>query len=71
MCGIAGVAGGGPRPATDRRGRMEEVSHMLSALAHRGPDGEGIEALDGVVLGHRRLAVIDLSERARQPMTID
>ncbi|MEQ9448662.1 MAG: asparagine synthetase B, partial [Rhodospirillaceae bacterium] len=40
-------------------------------LAHRGPDGKGefIETGDGVYLGHRRLRIIDLSDRAKQPMT--
>ncbi|MBP1152815.1 asparagine synthase (glutamine-hydrolyzing) [Methylocaldum sp. RMAD-M] len=43
---------------------------MNSALAHRGPDGEGIweDCNERLVLGHRRLAVIDLSERGKQPM---
>jgi asparagine synthase (glutamine-hydrolysing) len=68
MCGIAGLAEAGPSrlPVPPR----EAVSRMLATLAHRGPDGEGIEALDGAALGHRRLAIIDLSERARQPMPL-
>ena len=41
---------------------------MVCALARRGPDGEGIESWDEVVLGHRRLAIFDLSEAGRQPM---
>ena len=51
--------------------RMEAVlKDMTDLIAHRGPDGEGRLTLDEghVFLGHRRLAVIDLSEEARQPM---
>ncbi len=41
---------------------------MTDALARRGPDGEGIAAWPGVALGHRRLAIIDLSDAGHQPM---
>jgi asparagine synthase (glutamine-hydrolysing) len=41
---------------------------MVDALARRGPDGEGIEIWPRAVLGHRRLAVFDLSSAGRQPM---
>jgi len=41
---------------------------MVHALARRGPDSEGIECWPGVVLGHRRLAIFDLSDAGRQPM---
>ncbi|HSS61167.1 MAG TPA: asparagine synthase (glutamine-hydrolyzing) [Candidatus Limnocylindrales bacterium] len=61
MCGICGVAGGEPA-----RGR-ELVDRMCASLAHRGPDDEGIVALDGVTLGMRRLSIIDL-EGGHQPM---
>jgi len=61
MCGIAGVAGA--------PNGLEVVEAMLADLGHRGPDGAGV-FLDGeVALGHRRLAILDLSERGRQPMT--
>ena len=63
MCGIAGLAG-----ATDRDAGRRRVRQMLSRLARRGPDGEGLEVWDGAVLGHRRLAIFDLSDAGYQPM---
>jgi asparagine synthase (glutamine-hydrolysing) len=62
MCGIAGIVGG-----SDRR----TISEMTAALAHRGPDGEGIVAPDGepFAFGHRRLSIIDLSPAGAQPMS--
>ncbi|MCI4348536.1 MAG: asparagine synthetase B, partial [Thermoplasmata archaeon] len=63
MCGICGVL------ARDRPPREEELAAMNATLAHRGPDGTGVH-LDGLVgLGHRRLAIIDLSDAASEPMT--
>jgi asparagine synthase (glutamine-hydrolysing) len=62
MCGIAGLAG-----ATEREG-AGRVRQMLSTLARRGPDGEGLELWDGAILGHRRLAIFDLSDAGYQPM---
>jgi len=44
------------------------VEAMTASLAHRGPDGSGLLERRRAVLGHRRLAVIDLSDRAGQPM---
>ncbi len=41
---------------------------MTAALLHRGPDSNGIEVVDNCVLGNARLAILDLSERGRQPM---
>ncbi|WP_370153413.1 asparagine synthase (glutamine-hydrolyzing) [Ferrovibrio sp.] len=64
MCGIAGM--------TDLRGVGSDVMDALSgALDHmrlRGPDGAGLWHDDRCALGHRRLAIIDLSEGGRQPM---
>ena len=63
MCGIAGIfnVGGEPvSPAVLRR--------MTDAIAHRGPDGEGFFSDGFVALGHRRLAIIDLSPAGHQPM---
>ncbi|MFL6229577.1 MAG: asparagine synthase (glutamine-hydrolyzing) [Pyrinomonadaceae bacterium] len=63
MCGIAGIAG-----FTDARGATDAVRRMTCALARRGPDGEGAHGWRACVLGHRRLAIFDLSEAGRQPM---
>lgn len=61
MCGILGIVGNDPRS-------RERFRQALTLLAHRGPDGEGIWQDDDVLLGHRRLAIIDLSREADQPM---
>lgn len=61
MCGITGYVGDSE---TSRRDLLEAVR----TLTHRGPDGEGCWFADGVGLGHRRLAILDLSARGRQPM---
>lgn len=47
---------------------MGIVRLMTKSLALRGPDGEGLETWPACVLGHRRLAIFDLSEAGRQPM---
>ena len=63
MCGIAGIAtrhGSAPDKGLLRR--------MSDAVAHRGPDGEGVWMSAGVGLAHRRLSIIDLSTAASQPM---
>lgn len=58
MCGISGFN-------WKDEGR---VRTMVSALAHRGPDADGVFVEEGVSLGHNRLAIIDLSPEANQPM---
>jgi asparagine synthase (glutamine-hydrolysing) len=63
MCGIAGIIG-----KVDGASRRLAVQAMTDALARRGPDGEGIQAWQTATLGHRRLAIIDLSEAGHQPM---
>lgn len=62
MCGIAGAIG--------HRDAAQLVRAMSDALVHRGPDGAGVWVEDdgSVALGHRRLAIIDLTDRASQPM---
>ena len=65
MCGIAGVLG----PADEFARNL--TARMNNAMVHRGPDQDGLWQSDGttgVVLGHRRLAIIDLSDAGRQPM---
>lgn len=63
MCGIAGIVqldGSPVSPALLQR--------MTDAIAHRGPDGEGQWIEGNVGLGHRRLAILDLSAAGHQPM---
>jgi asparagine synthase (glutamine-hydrolysing) len=60
MCGIAGIVG-----TLDPQG--SDIAAMLQALAHRGPDGEGIFNDGLATLGHRRLSIIDLAG-GRQPL---
>jgi asparagine synthase (glutamine-hydrolysing) len=62
MCGICGIARFGAPPET------EAVEAMAAELDHRGPDGRGSFAADGIALGFRRLAIIDLSEAGAQPL---
>lgn len=75
MCGLVAIVERGARPDT------EAVRRALAAMAHRGPDAEGVlaetfaarngaVAATSVVLGHRRLSIIDVSERSNQPLTI-
>jgi asparagine synthase (glutamine-hydrolysing) len=65
MCGLAGIVDLGA-PVEPR-----DALAMADVLAHRGPDDSGAFAEPGVALAHRRLAIIDLSRDARQPMTDD
>jgi asparagine synthase (glutamine-hydrolysing) len=65
MCGISGFLS----PEWPGRGRAI-IDNMTIFLRHRGPDAGGVftDAEAGVALGHRRLAILDLSERGAQPM---
>ena len=63
MCGITGVLNFDGSPVDQRI-----LKRMTDAIAHRGPDGEGWYRDKGVGLGHRRLAIIDLSSAGKQPM---
>lgn len=57
MCGICGVYGS----------HLNAVEAMSAAMSHRGPDAKGIWQGDDVILGHRRLAIIDTAAQSNQP----
>ena len=63
MCGISGHLSWAAPPDGDL------VARMTRCVSHRGPDGEGLHTVGPVALGHRRLAIIDLSTAATQPMS--
>jgi len=63
MCGIAGVY-----RSVERTDDRDLVLAMLHDMEKRGPDGEGLFVEGPVTLGHRRLAILDLSNNAAQPM---
>lgn len=69
MCGIAGFVS-----ASAMYGEMEEslglIRRMVAKLSHRGPDGSGawVDKVTGTVLGHSRLAILDLTNAGKQPM---
>ncbi len=68
MCGIAGFTVPRGLPAADREARFgESLRRMAASLRHRGPDAQRGVLLDGVALGHSRLAIVDL-EGGVQPM---
>jgi asparagine synthase (glutamine-hydrolysing) len=68
MCGITGHWAYAGRDLG-----AAEFRTFTDSLAHRGPDGRGLEhfSSDRLWLGHRRLAIIDVSERGRQPMSYE
>ena len=68
MCGITGVLDSRAGTVADRL--RADVLGMADAIRHRGPDGAGTwcDAAAGIAIGHRRLAVIDLSAEGHQPM---
>lgn len=64
MCGICGYVGNGTE---------SDLRHMTDAIAHRGPDADGFwtDKARGVHLGHRRLAVLDLTGGVQPMLTVD
>ena len=63
MCGISGYVLAQGRPMD-----KNVIKSMSDMIAHRGPDGEGFWQNENVALGHRRLAIIDLTDNSNQPM---
>ncbi|MCR5788737.1 MAG: asparagine synthase (glutamine-hydrolyzing) [Lachnospiraceae bacterium] len=61
MCGIFGVF--------QKDIEKELAERCLNTLTHRGPDDSGLFSAPGITLGHRRLAIMDLSQKGRQPMS--
>lgn len=62
MCGICGIINFDNKPVPE-----PELRKMNNLAQHRGPDGEGYFIKDNLGLGHRRLAIIDLTEMGAQP----
>ena len=68
MCGIAGLFDPSGGPGAEQLGR--DAVAMSATLGHRGPDDDGlwVDPTGRIALGHRRLAVVDLSPHGHQPM---
>ncbi|MGB5031306.1 MAG: asparagine synthase (glutamine-hydrolyzing) [Saprospiraceae bacterium] len=64
MCGIAGVFNLNGEPFS-----MGYLKKMAEVIAHRGPDGEGFYIHKGIALAHKRLSILDISEKGSQPMS--
>lgn len=64
MCGIVGKIANNITSED-----VSEVIRMRDSMSHRGPDAFGVYKDENCVLGHRRLAIIDLSDRGKQPMS--
>ncbi|MDA9608776.1 asparagine synthetase B, partial [SAR86 cluster bacterium] len=67
MCGLAGALSFN---SSDFKVTESYITKMRDTMVHRGPDGEGtwVDKSGRVGLGHRRLSIIDLSQKANQPM---
>lgn len=63
MCGISGIIHKNGSPVTP-----DEIGSINDLIAHRGPDGNGLFFADALALGHRRLAILDVSPAGHQPM---
>lgn len=62
MCGILGYIA-----LNSKLIEQDKFNHALELMAHRGPDSQGVFEVDNILLGHRRLSIIDLSENANLP----
>lgn len=63
MCGISGIIDKNDAPVAE-----ELIRRISDLVVHRGPDDGGFHFAQSLALGHRRLAIIDLNVRGRQPM---
>ncbi len=63
MCGVCGVFG-----FNGHKTNLSVVKRMLRPIEKRGPDDEGLFQRESIAFGHRRLSIIDLSEKSHQPM---
>ncbi len=66
MCGIAGLVGN-----ASTQYKSSRVIAMVDALQRRGPDSGGTHSWPRAVLGHRRLAIVDLRPAGHQPMLLE
>lgn len=66
MCGIAGIF-----HTNGKKISKNNLIRMMQIIAHRGPDGKGFYFDHNLAFGHRRLAILDLTETGRQPMQSD
>ena len=68
MCGIAGIFYFDNVESKEQQAK--KMAGMLNLIRHRGPDDYGIESVsERLILGHRRLSIIDVSKSGHQPMT--
>jgi len=63
MCGIAGILNLDGKPVSEK-----DLKEMTDVISHRGPESEGFWVDGNIGFGHRRLAIIDLSDNGHQPM---
>ncbi len=65
MCGIAGIY----NFKTHNQVTEQSIKDMIAVINYRGPDGDGVFTTEHIGFGHKRLTIIDTSERSNQPMT--
>jgi len=63
MCGLAGIFNITGEPVS-----IDTIKTITERIAHRGPDGEGYFTENNIALGHKRLAILDISSKGSQPM---
>ena len=65
MCGISGIID------FNKRNRIQDLRKMNSSLRHRGPDDDGEWFSKTAYIGHRRLKILDLTSKSKQPMNLN